>query len=125
MYAKYIDADGRFAFSPDDNGGYEITAEEHAALCAGQRTGKVIVPGTDGRPMLADPPAPTAEQLAAARIAEIKAELTAIDAASARPLRAILAAQSSGAADPADVARIADLEAQAVALRAELAGLEA
>lgn len=58
------------------------------------------------------------------RIAEIEAELTAIDAASARPLRAILTATTNGGtADQADVARLAELEAQAVALRAELAEL--
>ena len=59
------------------------------------------------------------------RRAEIDAELTAIDAASARPLRAILAATvSGGTADPADVAKLAELEAQAKALRTELASLD-
>ena len=63
---------------------------------------------------------------AAIRRAEIEAELTAIDAASARPLRAILTATTSGGtADPADVAKLAELEAQAKALRTELASLEA
>ena len=57
-------------------------------------------------------------------MAEIEAELTAIDAASARPLRAILTATSSGGtADPADIAKLAELEAQAKALREELAAL--
>lgn len=32
MYAKWIPEDGRFAFDETDNGGIEITAEEHAAL---------------------------------------------------------------------------------------------
>ena len=72
------------------------------------------------------PPAPDPVAPAAIRRAEIEAELTAIDAASARPLRAILAATTSGgAADPADVAKLAELEAQAKALRTELASLEA
>lgn len=63
---------------------------------------------------------------AAIRRAEIEAELTAIDAASARPLRAILAATvSGGTADVEDVAKLAELEAQAKALRTELASLEA
>ena len=58
------------------------------------------------------------------RIAEIESELTAIDAASARPLRAILAATTSGGtADPADTAKLAELEAQAKVLREELAAL--
>lgn len=37
----------------------EITTEEHAALLAGQGQGKRIVADAQGRPMLADPPAPT------------------------------------------------------------------
>ena len=58
------------------------------------------------------------------RRSQIEAELTAIDAASARPLRAILAATTSGeAADPADVAKLAGIEARAKALREELATL--
>ena len=66
-------------------------------------------------------PAPDPVTPAAIRRAEIEAELTAIDAASARPLRAILAATTSGGtADPADVAKLAELEAQAKALREEL-----
>lgn len=75
----------------------------------------------------ADPDvAPIPVTPAAIRRAEIEAELTAIDAASARPLRAILAATvSGGTADVADVAKLAELEAQAKALRTELASLEA
>ena len=72
-------------------------------------------------------PAPEPEPVTPAEIrrAEIEAELTAIDAASARPLRAILTATTSGgAADPADVAKLAELEAQAKALRTELASLD-
>ena len=69
-------------------------------------------------------PAPEPVTPAEIRRAEIEAELTAIDAASARPLRAILAATTSGGtADPADVAKLAELEAQAKALREELATL--
>ena len=69
-------------------------------------------------------PAPAPVTPAAIRRAEIEAELTAIDAASARPLRAVLTATTSGGtADPADVAKLAELEAQAKALREELATL--
>ena len=69
----------------------------------------------------APPPEPTAEEV---RRAEIDVALTTIDAASARPLRAILAATTSGdTADPADVAKLAEFEAQAKALREELATL--
>ena len=71
-------------------------------------------------------PEPVPVTPAEIRRAEIEAELSAIDAASARPLRAILAATTSGGtADPADVAKLAKLEARAKALRTELASLEA
>ena len=69
-------------------------------------------------------PAPAPVTPAAIRRAEIDAALTAIDAASARPLRAILVATTSGGtADAADTAKLAELEAQAKALREELATL--
>ena len=41
----------------------EITTEEHAALIEGQALGKVIVADKSGRPILKDPPPPTAEQI--------------------------------------------------------------
>lgn len=43
----------------------EITAEEHAALLAGQGQGKIITADSGGFPVLADPPPLTLEQLAA------------------------------------------------------------
>ena len=43
----------------------EITTEEHAALIEGQALGKVIVADESGRPILQDPPPPTAEQIMA------------------------------------------------------------
>lgn len=43
----------------------EITPERHAELLAGNATGQLIVPDEAGLPMLADPPPPTTEQLAA------------------------------------------------------------
>lgn len=64
MYAKWIQEDGRFAFDEADNGGTEITDEEHAALFDSARGFKIIVPGIDGRPELQDPPLPTADELA-------------------------------------------------------------
>jgi hypothetical protein len=51
----------------------EITPQEHAALLAGQSQGKRIVADGEGRPMLADPPAPTLDELKAAKNAEINA----------------------------------------------------
>lgn len=58
-----------YAFSPSTGGFYlpaihgaaippdavEITGEEHAALLAGQASGKEIVPGEDGQPVLQAP----------------------------------------------------------------------
>lgn len=53
---------------PDD--AVQIGAEEYDALMAGQSGGRVIVPGTDGRPTLQDRPAPSPEEeLAAERSA--------------------------------------------------------
>lgn len=46
---------------PDD--AVEITADEHAALLAGQTHGKRIVADANGFPMLADQPAPTAAEI--------------------------------------------------------------
>lgn len=62
-----------------------------------------------------------AEQASRARIAEIIAELDAIDAASARPLRAI----ATATATQADHDRLAELEARANILRPELAAIPA
>ena len=70
-------------------------------------------------------PAPYAETdagKASIRKTEIVVALTALDAASVRPLRAILTAQAAGrTADAADLAKLADLAAQAVTLRADRA----
>ncbi len=44
-------------------GAVEITTEEHAALLEGQAAGKRIVADENGFPVLADPPAPTDEEL--------------------------------------------------------------
>jgi len=52
-------------------GAVEITAEEHVALLEGQSSGKRIVADAEGRPVLADPPAPTLDELKAAKNAEI------------------------------------------------------
>ncbi len=74
----------------------EITAEEHAALLAGQAAGKVIDADENGRPVLQEQPAPTAEQLQAQINAEASAYLAATD-------WYIIRLQESGEAVPADV----------------------
>ena len=48
---------------PDD--AVEITEAEHTALIEGQSQGKRIVADEGGRPILQDPPPPTAEQIMA------------------------------------------------------------
>ena len=79
--------------------------------------GKLYEKGTE--------PSPTAKEQAARRKGEILDELDRIDRASSRALRAVLTAQSAGQElDAADVERLAGYEAEAKALRAELAGLE-
>lgn len=57
----------------------EITAEEHAALLEGQSQGKVIDFDEAGYPILADPPAPTPEQLQQQINQEARAYLAATD----------------------------------------------
>lgn len=53
----------------------EITEAEHAALIEGQSLGKVIVADESGRPILQDPPPPTAEQIVAQYTAAVQKHL--------------------------------------------------
>lgn len=55
IYAKWVEQDGRFAFSLDDNGGVQITEDEHLALIQGEASGKVITTNNKGCPILVDP----------------------------------------------------------------------
>lgn len=55
----------------------EITAEQHAALRAGEAAGKRIVADSKGRPVLADPLPPTPEAIAKALSAEVQSHLDA------------------------------------------------
>ncbi len=55
----------------------EITADEHAALLAGQSAGLRIVADANGRPVLAEPPPPSAEQTVAALTAAVQEHLDA------------------------------------------------
>lgn len=66
------------------------------------------------------PPEPSPEDQAAQRRARIMARLAEIDAASVRPLRALV----RGEAVQADTDKLATLDAEAEELRAELAALE-
>lgn len=70
-------------------------------------------------------PAPTPEELAQQRKNELLAALDRLDAASARALRAIIAAQTAGKEpDAADVERLRAIEAEAQTWRLELARLQ-
>lgn len=58
----------------------EITPSQHAALLAAQSAGKRIVPDANGYPVAQDPPpppAPTAEQIRADRVAAVHAHMDA------------------------------------------------
>ena len=57
----------------------EITAGEHAALLQGQSQGKIIYADKNGKPVLKDPPPPTAEELQAQTNAEARAYLASTD----------------------------------------------
>ena len=71
-------------------------------------------------------PAPTPEELAEQRRQEILTELDRIDRASSRALRACMSARNVGKEpSQADVLKLAEYEAQALALREELAELDA
>lgn len=84
-------------------------------------TGDIPVVGMILRPDGAFVAAPLPLKSAAEINASIYARLAMIDAKSVRPLRSILEAMTAGlAADPADTATLADLNAQADALRAQL-----
>lgn len=63
MFAKWIEEDGRFAFEVTDNGGVEISDDDHAALFEPRSVPKIIGRGADGRPQLQDPPLPTPAEL--------------------------------------------------------------
>lgn len=56
-------------------GARPVTEAQHAALIAGQDTGKVIVPGQNGDPQLADPPPSTTTELLASITADLQAHL--------------------------------------------------
>ena len=53
----------------------EITVEEHQSLIEGQALGKRIVADENGRPILQDPPPPTAEQITARLVARVQSWL--------------------------------------------------
>lgn len=132
-YARIIDNIAVETWTPHAEGltpaeaFHPTLAGQFTPVPAGVTPGSTYDPDADTwtiAPIPEPAPAPAPQTPTAIRIAEIEVELTAIDAASVRPLRAILAATNAGTTPaPADVARLTELDAQAVALRAELAAL--
>ena len=57
----------------------EITATEHAALIEGQSQGKLIQADAKGKPVLAEQPLPTPEQIRVQQLAEAQAYLARTD----------------------------------------------
>lgn len=101
---------------------------EAAQFCNanGYRIVEIDNSGGKRRFQVQEVPAPTPKEQAEQRRMEILAELDNIDRASSRSLRAILTAQAAGNTPvQADIDKLAGYEAQAVALRKELAGLNA
>lgn len=104
IYAKWIEADGRFAFSPDDNGGVSIESARHIELLDALAAGKQLSPDSEGIPTITDPATyvPTVDDLCN-RI-DTAADL-ARRAVAGDPLRAVeydrarLAAEQFAAAD--------------------------
>ncbi|MET3456744.1 phage tail assembly chaperone [Pseudomonas kilonensis] len=84
MYAKWIEEDGRFAFELTDNGGIEISDEDHAALFEPRQGGKIIGRGHDGYPQLQDPPLPTPAELSLVERAWRNRQLSLTDGMVAR-----------------------------------------
>lgn len=63
VYAVWVEEDGRFGFSTKDNGGVEITAEQHQDLIDGESSGKRITRAKNGFPVLGEPLPLSGEQL--------------------------------------------------------------
>lgn len=56
----------------------EISSEDHLALLSGQAAGKQIVGDNDGRPILVDPPPPTAQEITKRLTTAVQAHLDVI-----------------------------------------------
>jgi hypothetical protein len=72
--AGFVDPDVVSALPAD---AVEITTAEYVDLLNGQSAGKRIVPDVTGRPVLADPPSPSVEEVAAAATAEVRRQAAA------------------------------------------------
>lgn len=95
----------------------EITAEEHAAMLAGQSAGKVIAADADGLPILIDPPPAlpaTREEVEAQRLRAYADPLTGSDRYFAEAQRESLLgnAEAADAAKALGMARFAEIQAE-------------
>ena len=109
-----------FFYSPNTGGFYleavhgdnmpldvvEVSDEEHAALMAGQATGKLIQANEQGLPVLIDLPAPSAADVVRQSIAVLEATVTQ------RRIREAVLGTDNG--------WLQNVESQIVALRAQL-----
>ncbi len=77
MFAKWVEQDGRFAFSERDNGGVSIGDAQYRELFAGQDRGLQIVMGPDGAPILSEQSAPPKEIQLELRLREKAARMEA------------------------------------------------
>lgn len=117
---KYSAATGAF-YVPEIHGddipvdAVDVSDAEYAALVLNRPVDKRVIPNDQGRPVLADHPPPTADQLKARQISDIDAELIAIDSKKTRAMTdAILTGNKT---------RLETLEAQASTLRTQRAAL--
>lgn len=105
---------------PEDERQPKWVVPDSSEVAAKIRSTGLWEPVEDGEGNLIDitavPYVPSQEELALVRAEEIRAELAEIDSLAVRPLRAIVA----GTATDEDRARLAELEARADKLRAEL-----
>ena len=98
-------------------GAIAVSETEYSNLRDAQERGATILVSDKGKPIIAWPEPPTFSEI---RTVDIITSLGEIDAATVRPLRALLA--QMGTED--DKKRLAELETEAARLRAELAEIE-
>ncbi|WP_095159179.1 phage tail assembly chaperone [Pseudomonas sp. Irchel 3E13] len=63
IWAKWVEADGRYHFGLSDNGGIEITLSRHQELIDAGAAGQIIQPGKNGKPAIVDPAPPSDDLL--------------------------------------------------------------
>jgi hypothetical protein len=90
VYGDGISFEGHEKLNPDcliPIDAVEISDSDHAALLAGQSSGKRITADVNGRPELIDPPAPTADEIKAQNNAAIQLQINNLEKGQARAVR--------------------------------------